>query len=197
MDEVTVEMVDGSGAKQKMIRIPRFNLENVDPVLGSGPHPAFIAKNGVRDAIYLGERHAVVIGGRVRVASGKRGKGNITLDEARRLCVAMGPGWHLANAWEWSAIVMSILLWGENPFTFERLEWIDGLKIVDGKLFFPESNTLTEEADWPAHGVFFDTEGYNNGGSAGWAYLDLVYRLGRSHSTLGFRPAFVEDYYSE
>jgi len=158
MKKAVVDMVDGSGAKQKMIRIPKFNLEDVDPALGSGPHPAFITKNGVRDAIYLGAHQAAVVNGKVRVISQVKNTQNVTFDEARALCSAMGPGWHLTNAWEWSAMVMWILMQGKNPFSIAWWEWTDGLKIVDGKLFFPESNTLVAEADWPEHGVFFDVD---------------------------------------
>lgn len=158
MKKAVVEMVDSSGAKQKMIRIPRFNLEDVDPSLGSGPHPAFITKNGVRDAIYLGAHQAAIVNDKARVISKAKNTQNVTLDDARTLCAAMGPGWHLTNAWEWSAMVMWILMQGENPFSIKWWEWTDGLKIVDGKLFFPESNTLLAEADWPEHGVFFDMD---------------------------------------
>jgi len=159
MGKKVVEMVDAQGSKSKMVRIPRFNLEDVDPTLGKGPHPAFIGKHGVREAIFLGAHQAAIVDGKACSISALKMTKGVTFDGARALCAAMGAGWHLTTAWEWSAMAMWVIMQDKNPFSYAWWEWTDGLKLVDGRFFFPESNVIgMPETEWPAHDVYFDAD---------------------------------------
>ncbi|MDR1220303.1 MAG: hypothetical protein LBK73_11945, partial [Treponema sp.] len=71
--------------------------------------------------------------------------------------VKKGKGWHLLNNWEYAALVMHLARSRNRYFEKEWWDWIDGLKIVDGKIFTPSDNNFElPEKDWPSLGVFFD-----------------------------------------
>ncbi len=158
MGRMVVELPDARGVKSKMVRIPRFNWEDIDPALGTGVHNAFITGSGVMlDEIYVGAHQALVEEGTARVALKGENTTSITFDEARAACAAMGPGWHLTTAWEYSAAVLWCLMTKKKPFSFCWWEWIDLLKLVDGRFLCPEYNAVgMPESIWPAHDVFFD-----------------------------------------
>jgi hypothetical protein len=153
-------LFDDHGAPILAIAVPRFNLEDFDPMLGSGPHPAFIRADGsLRDKFYAAYDVASTNRDYVFNMPGLPARGDVTFDEARALCSAMGPGWHLTNAWEWSAMVMWILMQGRNPFKYSLIEWIDGMKMVDGAPYYPNVNDIgLPESEWPLQGIYIDAD---------------------------------------
>jgi hypothetical protein len=207
-----VMMYDDKGKPSVMVRIPLFNLQDIHPSLGTGPHPAFIVNGVVKNEIYIGAYQAVVDEGRACSLPGVKSTGSIDFDTAKAACTNKGHGWHLMTAWEWAAIALWCMKNGIQPrgntqyarsheATFETgvrtdgraandtagdprtltgsgpaswrhdgtiagisdlvgnvWEWNDGLKMVDGRLYFPLDNDYDlVEGSWPSSPVFFDS----------------------------------------
>jgi hypothetical protein len=104
-----------NGDPSVMVRIPRFNLEDIHPDLGTGPHPAFVVNGVAKNEIYIGAFPAILEKGCAISVPGQSPKVNIDFDAARAACVANGPGWHLMTAWEWAAITLWCLKNGSQP----------------------------------------------------------------------------------
>jgi hypothetical protein len=98
-----------------MVRIPKFNLEDIDPSLGTGPHPAFIVNGVVKSEILIGAYQAIFEKGCAISMPGQSPKVSITFDQARAACVANGPGFHLMTNWEWAAVALWCLKNGFQP----------------------------------------------------------------------------------
>jgi hypothetical protein len=194
-----------NGDPSVLVRVPRFNIEDIEPSLGSGPHPAFIVNGVVKNEIYIGAYQATIVKDCASSLPGQAPEVNITYDDAKAICAANGPGWHLMTAWEWAAIALwcmkngfqprgntnygksheapwetgtgavdnvDMILTGTGPASWRHdgtyqgisdlvgniWEWNDGLKIVDGQLYFPVDNSFDmSEVDWPSHPVYFDS----------------------------------------
>lgn len=204
-------MYDDLGNPSYMVRIPKFNLEDISTDLGTGPHPAFIVGGVTKPEIWVGAYQAVVIDGRAYSLPGQDPKTSIDFDTAKAACVNKGAGWHMMSAWEWAAIALWCLKNGFQPrgntnygrshaMTYEtgarvdggtpgdsggtpRIltgsgpnswrhdntyagiadltgnidEWNDGLKIIDGRMYFPDDNNFNlAESLWPARAAYFD-----------------------------------------
>ena len=81
-----------------MVRIEKFLQSDVNVTLPADPHPAFVV-NGVEiDAIYISQ---FPYPGIARMTP----QSNVTLQEARVSASALGSGFHVLTAWEWSAFV--------------------------------------------------------------------------------------------
>ena len=106
---------DDKGKPSVMVRIPRFNLEDISSALGNGPHPAFIVNGVVKNEIYIGAYQAVVDEGRACSLPGVSPTVNITYDNAKAACVNKGPGWHLMTAWEWAGVALWCMKNGWQP----------------------------------------------------------------------------------
>jgi hypothetical protein len=140
-----------------MLRVSQFNVETVDSTLGKGIHPAFIVGDREVNEIFVGLRPATLIGGLAYSLPGKERTCSINFDTARESCTKKGKGWHLLNNWEWAALIMFL---AKNSFAhFEKSwwEWTDGLKLVDGKFFFPHTNNFEQpEAEWEYQNTAID-----------------------------------------
>jgi hypothetical protein len=98
-----------------MVRIPKFNIEDIDPALGSGVHPAFIVDGVVKSEIYIGAYQAIFEKGAALSIPGQSPKVSINFDQARAACKENGPGFHLMTNWEWAAVALWCLKNGFQP----------------------------------------------------------------------------------
>jgi hypothetical protein len=89
---------DDKGKPSVMVRIPKFNLEDIDASLGNGPHPMFVVNGVVKNEIYIGAYQAVVDEGRACSLPGVSPTVNIDFDTAKKVCTDKGAGWHLMTA---------------------------------------------------------------------------------------------------
>jgi hypothetical protein len=185
-------------------RIPRFNLEDIRPSLGAGPHPAFVVNGVIKDEILVATYPAIIDKGCAVSIPGQSPGVNINFDSAKSACESNGPGFHLMTAWERAAVVLWCLkngfqprgnttsgksheatwetgtpapdnalktLGGSGPASWRHdgtmagvadlvgnvAEWLDGLKSVDGRLYFPADNDfMLPEAQWPASSIYLD-----------------------------------------
>lgn len=98
-----------------MVRIPAFNLQDIDPDLGTGLHPAFIVNGVQKSEIFIGQYQAKVINGRACSLPNVGPSTNMTYDQAVSYCTNKGTGWHLMTAHEWAAVVLWCLKNGFQP----------------------------------------------------------------------------------
>lgn len=114
-DELRAEVEKASGGRNTVLRdadgnpnffvvIPRFNLEDIDVALGSGPHPAFIAGGVVKSELlvakYLASKSAA---NKVQSLPRKDPWASVNFDDALAACKAMGPGFSLFSNAGWAA----------------------------------------------------------------------------------------------
>jgi len=90
-------------------RIPRFNLEDINPALGTGPHPAFVVGGEVKSEIWIGMYHAYLSNGELISVPGVLPTNHITLTQAVSYARANGPGFHLMTNAEWAALALLIM----------------------------------------------------------------------------------------
>jgi hypothetical protein len=154
---VTV-MYDDHDIPSYMVRIPRFHLETVDSGLGRGVHPAFlVGEEREVEELFIGLVPATLISGLAYSLPGHYHACNITFDQARESCVKKGKGWHLVSNWEWSALLAFLVKTRFAHFEKSWFEWTDGLKLVEGNCYFPQTNTFeTPEHEWEFPGAGFD-----------------------------------------
>jgi hypothetical protein len=159
---VTV-LYDEKGYPSYMLIIPQFRVEDIDPNLGTGVHPAFICAGKSYDRIFIGAFLAAEIKERAVSLPDCDARYCVTFDEARSLCATKGQGWHLMTNWEWAAVSLFITKNHiEKYFNREWWEWVDGLKLLDGELCFPQQNNFEDIEDtWERRGVFFDDRNHD------------------------------------
>lgn len=103
--QVTV-LYDDMGYPSYMVRIPKFNLEDIDPVYGSGAHPAFKTGGIEKSEIFIGAYQSKIYDGRACSLPNVDPEAYINYDNAKAACNAKGAGWHLMTNWEWAAIAL-------------------------------------------------------------------------------------------
>lgn len=158
-------METAHGAFIPMLRIPKILQSDINITLSSDPHPAFIANNTPVDEIFIAQFPAPSI---ARMSPTL----NLTLDEARAQAIALGSGFHLMTAWEWSAYLWYMKehwdqdagpseaegpinngagtffyrtpseWWGAWGLSGNLYEFCDGLQLRAGKLFGTETNNF-------------------------------------------------------
>jgi len=97
---------DDKGYPSIMVSIPRFNLEDIDASLGTGPHPAFIYKGRVLPEIFIGKYLAKNVNDRACSLPGVDPTANINFDTAKAICEAKGDGFHLMSNAERAALAL-------------------------------------------------------------------------------------------
>ena len=97
---------DGFGDPNVMVRIPKFNVEDIDASLGTGVHPAFIVNGVEKDAIYISKYLASALGSNYVSMPDKDPATSINFDNALSACAAKGAGWHLMTNAEYAAIAL-------------------------------------------------------------------------------------------
>jgi hypothetical protein len=85
--------------------IPKFNIEDIDPSLGSGVHPAFVVNGVVKKAIYVAQYSASLEGG-IPYSLPGRLPSLATYNNAVAACSALGTGFHMMTLSELSAITL-------------------------------------------------------------------------------------------
>jgi len=215
-------LYDDKGFPSYMVRIPKFNLQDIGPIYGSGVHPAFIVGGIEKSEILIGAFQAKIYDGRACSIPHVDPTVNINFDNAKAACTAKGAGWHLMTNWEWAAVALWCLknefqprgntnygrsheatyetgtrvdnvapgtasgtgrtLTGSGPASWRHnntftgiadlvgnvSEWVDGLKLVDGKILMPSNNNFNlAETSWPDTGVRFDSTATGDESSSG------------------------------
>ena len=112
--KVTV-LYDDKGNPSYMRIVPRFNIQDVDPTMGTGVHPAFVVNGVTKNEIFAGQYIAVVRDGRALSLPGVAPQVSINFNNARAACVSKGAGWHMMTNWEWAAIMLRSLKDGFEP----------------------------------------------------------------------------------
>ena len=102
----SVIMYTAKGQPCHMVRIPKFNLEDIDPSLGTGVHPAFVVGGVEKDAIYIGQYIGVSKNGEMLSLPGVDPINSINFDNAVSLVRSNGEGWHLMSNVEWAAVAL-------------------------------------------------------------------------------------------
>lgn len=121
-----------------MFRLTPFNLEDIDPVYGTGVHPAFYVNGVLKKEIFIGAFQSKVISSRACSLPGADPTTNVNFDTAKTYCTSKGAGWHLMTNWEWAAVALWCLKNGFQPrgntnygrsyeATYETGTRIDGL----------------------------------------------------------------------
>ncbi|MCG7550418.1 SUMF1/EgtB/PvdO family nonheme iron enzyme [Pseudoalteromonas sp. Of7M-16] len=108
---------DAQGNVNIMVRIPRFNYEDineaifdkygVDLKLGTGT-PTMFMRNGEPLGEVLIAKYLASSGqnGGCSVVGGKQPLTSISYDSAKNMCANKGTGWHMLSAHEWAAIAL-------------------------------------------------------------------------------------------
>jgi hypothetical protein len=99
-------MYDDKGYPSVMVEIPRFNLEDINPALGTGVHPAFIVNGVQKGSIFIGKYQALVHDGRALSLPGQDPATYVNFDQSGVYCAAKGSGWHRTTNAEWAAIAL-------------------------------------------------------------------------------------------
>jgi hypothetical protein len=99
-------LYDSKGYPSIMVVIPKFNLQDIDPSLGTGVHPAFIVNGVEKSEIFIGKFQAKVHDGVALSLPGQDPTANVNFDQALNYCKAKGTGWHLMTNAEWAAIAL-------------------------------------------------------------------------------------------
>lgn len=205
-------LYDDKGFPSYMVRIPKFNLQDIATVYGSGVHPAFVVGGIEKSEILIGAFQAKIYDGRACSIPHVDPTTSINFDNAKAACTAKGAGWHLMTNWEWAAVALWCLkngfqprgntdygrsheatyetgtrvdnvapgtasgtgrtLTGSGPASWRHnntftgiadlvgnvSEWVDGVKLADGKILMPSDNNFSLiETNWPDTGVRFDS----------------------------------------
>lgn len=103
---VNTVLYDAKGYPSTMFVLPRFNIEDIDPDLGSGPHPAFMVGGVQKSEIFIGKFLARVHDNHALSLPGQDPTASINFNNANARCTAKGPGWHMMTNAEWAAVAL-------------------------------------------------------------------------------------------
>lgn len=107
---------DKNGNPSVMVVVPKFRLEDIDPSLGTGVHPAFIVHGKEVPEIFYPKFQNIVVGGCGVSQPGVDPTVFVNFDQARAYAMTKGPGWHLSSNAEWAALA----LWSWKNGTMPR-----------------------------------------------------------------------------
>lgn len=103
---VNTVLYDSKGYPSIMCVVPRFNIEDIDPALGTGTHPAFLVGGNQKSEIFVGKYLARIHDNHALSLPGQDPSASINFDNANARCSAKGPGWHMMTNAEWSAVAL-------------------------------------------------------------------------------------------
>ena len=103
---VNTVLYDSKGYPSVMCVVPRFNIEDIHPDLGTGTHPAFLVGGVQKSEIFVGKYLARIHDSHALSLPGQDPSASINFDTADLRCTAKGPGWHMMTNAEWSAVAL-------------------------------------------------------------------------------------------
>lgn len=106
---------DDVGNPSIMVRIPKFQLNDIFGGWPSDVHPAFIVNGVEKDEIFISKYQNIVHNGRAYSIPGQEPAVNIDFDDSYDACFAKGDGWHLMTNAEWAAIALWCLVNETQP----------------------------------------------------------------------------------
>lgn len=109
---VTV-LYTAKGQPTYMHIIPRFNLQDIDPSLGAGTHPAFIVNGVEKSELFIGQHAGCLRDGELLSLPGVDCVTGIDFDQSLNYAAACGQGHHLMTHAEQAAV--SLWCW-KNGF---------------------------------------------------------------------------------
>jgi sulfatase modifying factor 1 len=207
-------MFDDLKLPSVMVRVPAFDVADIDADLGAGVHPAYLVNAVQKAEIMVGMYKAYVYGSRAYSLPYKDPAASINFDNSLNACLMKNQGdttrrvgFHMFTNWEAAAVALQCIkngqpsgntdygrhhtnkqqvgirqdgllpgtasgtartLNGSGPASWRHdgtfagidglcgnvYEWVDGMKLVNGKFFFPDDNNYTQlEASWKDQGV--------------------------------------------
>lgn len=111
---MTVRFTD-QGRPSYFHRLRKFLVEDIDPSLGSGVHPAFVVGGVEKDEILVGVHQAVEVGGEMVSQAGYVPRVNINHDEAVALARNTGAGFTVATNAMYAALALQARAAGVFP----------------------------------------------------------------------------------
>jgi sulfatase modifying factor 1 len=108
-------LYDANNQPSVMVVLPKTKLEDIDPSLGSGVHPAFIRNGKELDEIFIAKYNANIASGAAISQPQMDPASNVNFARALELSCAKGPGWHLVSNAEWSFLALTARASGELP----------------------------------------------------------------------------------
>lgn len=103
---VNTVLYDSKGYPSVMCVVPRFNIEDIHPDLGTGTHPAFVVNGVQKSEIFVGKYLARIHDNHALSLPGQDPSASIDFDTANLRCSAKGPGWHMMTNAEWAAVAL-------------------------------------------------------------------------------------------
>lgn len=104
-----------SGQPCFMRAIPRYNLEDIDPALGNGPHPGFVVNGVAKDVIWIGQYAGVIRNGELLSLPGVDPTTSQAYANYVSAARASGPGFHVMTNAEWAAVALLCAKQGYQP----------------------------------------------------------------------------------
>ena len=98
-----------------MVIIPKVRLEEIDPALGTGVHPAFIVDGREISHFLVAKYEAATYAGGVISMPGMDPHNLVDMETARDLSARKGQGWHLMTNAEWSVLALHAWKTGSLP----------------------------------------------------------------------------------
>jgi len=152
---VTV-LYTATGHPSYMNIIPKFNLQDIDPALGTGVHPAFIVNGVEKSEIFIGQHAGIVKDGNLLSLPGVDPRASATFDSFYNWAKANGPGWHIVTNAEWMAIALwcrknGFLPRGNNQYGRDHAsKWETARRVFGGTIGEVEGNGRTYTGSGPA-----------------------------------------------
>lgn len=95
-----------SGQPSYMNVIPHFNMEDIDPSLGQGVHPAFIVGGVQKSELFIGTYQGISKNGEFLSLPGVVPTGGRNHDQLLAYARSNGQGWHIATNAEFAALAL-------------------------------------------------------------------------------------------
>lgn len=116
-DDLRAAVEAASGGKQTVLYtaggqpsimnvVPKFNLEDIDPSLGTGIHPAFIVGGAEKSELFIGAYQGIIKNGELISLAGVAPSASANHDTFLGVARAAGPGFHVTTNVEYAALAL-------------------------------------------------------------------------------------------